>query len=136
MKRSKKDEADSKAAQQAALEYLSLYLSARQEWKFSKPRQNYIIKNAYDDSIFDKGLFENVLKYIESIQGASRDRIQETAEGMVKRFKNESSEEQKDETQDDEVESVTEDQAGRARKVIEVLQQRSTSTASSDSSSD
>lgn len=129
MKKSKKDEADSKAARQAALEYLSLYCSARQEWKFSKPRQNYILKNAYDDDVLPNERFDSVLEYIDSLQGASRDRMADTAKGILARL--DTGDEVKD--TDPEIEAVTEAQALRARQILQTLQKPETNEgASSD----
>ncbi|CCG81281.1 Putative uncharacterized protein [Taphrina deformans PYCC 5710] len=158
-KRSKKDEADSKAAQTAALEYLSLYCAARSEWKFSKPKQNYLLKNTYSDEMIPDDRFTNLLTYLHGLQGGARERCLETAEGLIDRYEKqqtgdntpraeESSEAKTDAENEEEVEDVTEDQFERAKSVKAKLtddneesaavqaQESDSSTSDSDSSAE
>lgn len=138
-RRSKKDEADSRAAQSSALQYLSLYCSAPSEWKFSKPRQNYLVKHTYNDEIISDERFPSLLKYLGGLQGGSRERCLETARGLVNRHeREEASGESRDEDDEgktldkevededdigeqEQVEPVTDDQLERAKQVLETL---------------
>ena len=130
MKRSKKDEADSKAAQSTALQYLSLYCSARSEGKFSKTRQNYLLKHSYEDELIDDARFPSLLVYLKGLQGASRDRCLETARDLISRYERQKEQidddaaaegTEKDEEGRQEQEEVTEEQVERAKKVLSAL---------------
>lgn len=54
------------------LAYLRLYATDRDNWKFSKQKQNWLIKNLND---IPQEYEDMLIKYIESIQGGARDRL-------------------------------------------------------------
>lgn len=62
------------------LVYLRQYSENREEWKFSKQKQNWILKNLFDIS---SDYNDAIIKYVEGIQGGSRTRVLEAAEKIV-----------------------------------------------------
>lgn len=54
------------------LQYLRLFVEDRPNWKFSKQKQNWIIKNIRD---IPEDYKDMLFKYLDGIQGGSRDRI-------------------------------------------------------------
>lgn len=54
------------------LAYLRQYATDRENWKFSKQKQNWILKNL---SEIPHEYEENLISYIEGIQGGARDRL-------------------------------------------------------------
>ncbi|PSK41465.1 hypothetical protein C7M61_001148 [Candidozyma pseudohaemuli] len=54
------------------LAYLRQYATDRENWKFSKQKQNWILKNL---SEVPHEYEENLISYIEGIQGGARDRL-------------------------------------------------------------
>lgn len=65
------------------LNYLRQYTEDRANWKFSKQKQNWIIKNL--ENIEDK--YEGaLLAYLEGMQGGSRDRVIESCQNIISRF--------------------------------------------------
>lgn len=65
------------------LNYLRQYTEDRANWKFSKQKQNWIIKNLED--IEDK--YEGaLLAYLEGMQGGSRDRVIESCQNTISRW--------------------------------------------------
>lgn len=111
MRRSKKDEAESRAALDACLAYLQSYAHSRETWKFSKPRQNYILKNVYGalleitaatpaaaDTDTDaeprdgpaagesRQAETDLMCYLQGLQGAARERCLGDAKRKVQRY--------------------------------------------------
>lgn len=65
------------------LNYLRQYTEDRANWKFSKQKQNWIIKNL--ENIEDK--YEGaLLAYLEGMQGGSRDRVIESCQNTISRW--------------------------------------------------
>lgn len=54
------------------LQYMIDFSNNREKWKFSKQKQNWIIKNIRN---IPEEYEEQLFKYLESVQGGSRDRI-------------------------------------------------------------
>lgn len=123
-KRSKKEKADSNASRLAALEYLSLYSTAKQDWKFSKPRQNWVIKNLYDHDCLSDERFDQAIQYLCGIQGAVRDRILEEAKAVVEGDTEKEKEKVREETQEerDEDASLDSEKLSRAQQVVTALE--------------
>lgn len=48
-------------------------------WKFSKPLQNWLVKHALDRTEVSKEMFKLATPYLESVRGATRDRLLEDA---------------------------------------------------------
>ncbi|CCE82909.1 Piso0_002670 [Millerozyma farinosa CBS 7064] len=65
------------------LNYLRQYTEDRANWKFSKQKQNWIVKNL--ENIEDK--YEgDLLAYLEGMQGGSRDRVIESCQNTISRW--------------------------------------------------
>ncbi|KAF9534899.1 hypothetical protein CPB83DRAFT_888849 [Crepidotus variabilis] len=61
-----------------ALEYAFTQLNKPKKWKFSKARQNWIIRNVPDS------YFPLALSYLAKVQGGSRNKLKEIAQGHLK----------------------------------------------------
>jgi len=72
---------------EAALEYLRAW-SAKQAgegdgWRFNKATQAWLLRHAYDAERVAKAAFKLLLRYLEGLQGAARDRARRQAEAIV-----------------------------------------------------
>lgn len=79
------------------LAYLKQYHSDKSNWKFSKQKQNWIIKNCF---LIPESYEEALVAYIEGLQGGSRSRVEEEAMKIIERwneFMNESDSENENE---------------------------------------
>lgn len=65
------------------LAYLRQYLEDRQNWKFSKQKQNWILKNV--ESIPDN-YHHQLVAYLEGIQGGSRQRLVDEMQAVVRKW--------------------------------------------------
>lgn len=65
------------------LQYLKQFDEDREHWKFSKQKQNWIIKNIRHIPENYEGV---LIKYLESIKGGSRDRIVEEMKSVVEKW--------------------------------------------------
>merc|ERR1712098_35068 len=107
---------DETKGQAKAIQYLQQWNSDRENWKFEKCRQIWLLHNAYEKTKISEELFPVLLKYIASIKGGMRN--------MTINIANKKLEEEDKDTDDKAVkkkEVVTEAEKERARKVIEVL---------------
>ena len=60
------------AAQSKALRYLKLWHTNKEEWKFEKCRQIWLLQNCYNSTKIPKDDFKLLLKYMKTIQGKMR----------------------------------------------------------------
>lgn len=65
------------------LAYLRCYHEDRANWKFSKQKQNWIIRQVWE---IPQEYSDALLAYLEGLQGASRPRLIETSSDIVKRW--------------------------------------------------
>jgi WKF domain len=65
------------------LVYLRQYLTDRDQWKFSKQKQNWILKNLYEIA---ESYEEALIAYVCGLQGGSKDRVVEEARVLVKNW--------------------------------------------------
>lgn len=163
-KRSKKEEAEAKAARTSALAYLALYRDARAEWKFSKPRQNYLLKHAFDGDVVPEERVGDLLLYLRDVQGAARERCLDGARVLIARFERQgvpkdgqgqgkgaaaevvdgggvsagqvSDGRQEEEDEEEEEDDVTDEQVERARMVEAALVQQEGSDEKTPSAGD
>jgi hypothetical protein len=52
-------------------------------WKFSKPMQNWLVKHVLDRKEVSKEMFKLATPYLESVRGATRDRLLEDAQEVA-----------------------------------------------------
>ncbi len=72
----------------AALAYLSMFIHQKEQWKFQKAKQIWIIKNMFKVHLFDDKQFdEMVCAYLENLQGQARSNLTEKAKSMVETYK-------------------------------------------------
>ncbi|KAI3402847.2 hypothetical protein KGF56_004308 [Candida oxycetoniae] len=109
--------------------YLKQFESDRSNWKFSKSKQNWVLKNIQN---IPKDYESALVLYLESIQGGSRDRLVEELRGNIERWNTKYEEmerkllaEEGDEKQEIEIETEkeTEKEAEKETKTTEVKAQ-------------
>ncbi|XP_053392753.1 uncharacterized protein C7orf50 homolog [Mercenaria mercenaria] len=94
-------------AQTAATDYLKQWKNNRDEWKFLKVRQVWLLQNMYDKTVIEDGSFEILLEYLEGLRGKSREVTVSEAEKVLEKAES-----------DEESSSVKFD---RARQIIQLL---------------
>lgn len=144
--------------------YLALYRDARAEWKFSKPRQNYLLKHAFDGDVVPEERVGDLLLYLRDVQGAARERCLDGARVLIARFERQgvpkdgqgqgegaaaevvdggdvsagqvSDGRQEEEDEEEEEDDVTDEQVERARMVEAALVQQEGSDEKTPSARD
>lgn len=66
------------------LAYLRQFHQDRANWKFSKQKQNWVLKHLYD--IPEDKYGEALIAYIQGLQGASRDRVAAEARELINKW--------------------------------------------------
>uniref|UniRef100_V9L8K5 WKF domain-containing protein n=1 Tax=Callorhinchus milii TaxID=7868 RepID=V9L8K5_CALMI len=67
-----------------ALQYLSRWATKREEWRFQKTRQTWLLQNMYDcDKVPDK-YFDQLLEYLDGLKGNARQVTVQKAEALMK----------------------------------------------------
>uniref|UniRef100_A0A8C2J5U5 Zmp:0000000624 n=1 Tax=Cyprinus carpio TaxID=7962 RepID=A0A8C2J5U5_CYPCA len=79
-----KDKVQSNLAEKVALEYLTCWSERREEWKFHKGRQIWLLQNMYDTTKMTDNHFKVLLAYLEGMRGASRSITLQKAEAIVR----------------------------------------------------
>lgn len=115
------------------LVYLKTYSTDRENWKFSKQKQNWILKHI---KVIEDKYEEYLINYLAGLQGGSKDRLIESlkkveeswnaaaAEDERKTTEEETKESENKEMKNDaknDLESVDSDYAIRARKIVETI---------------
>ena len=67
-----------------AIKYLETFSNDKQNWKFAKSRQIYLVKHIYDDEKIPKKHFKMLLKYLEGLKGGPKTAIMKEAKENVK----------------------------------------------------
>ncbi|XP_051970812.1 uncharacterized protein C7orf50 homolog [Xyrauchen texanus] len=98
-------------AEKQALEYLTCWSERKEEWRFQKTRQTWLLQHMYDDVKVPDAHFELLLSYLEGLFGAARATTLQKAEALV-RWEGQGKEE---DTADNEKRKE------RARQVIQML---------------
>ncbi|XP_016417947.1 protein cholesin [Sinocyclocheilus rhinocerous] len=80
----KKDKVQSNLAEKKALEYLTCWSERREEWKFHKSRQIWLLQHMYDTTKVTDDHFKGLLTYLEGLRGASRGITLQKAEAIVR----------------------------------------------------
>ncbi|GAA6085072.1 uncharacterized protein C7orf50 homolog isoform X2 [Tachysurus ichikawai] len=82
--KSEKEESKSSIAQTQALEYLTCWSEKRDEWKFQKTRQVWLLQHMYDSEKVPDAHFSVLLSYLEGLRGVARDITVQKAEALVR----------------------------------------------------
>ncbi|KAI4898066.1 hypothetical protein NFI96_018069 [Prochilodus magdalenae] len=75
---------ESSVAQTQALEYLKCWSEKREEWKFQKTRQVWLLQHMYDSEKVSDAHFSVLLSYLEGLQGVARETTVQKAEALVR----------------------------------------------------
>ncbi|XP_044516017.1 uncharacterized protein C7orf50 homolog [Gracilinanus agilis] len=67
-----------------ALDYLISWANNREEWKFQKTRQTWLLLHMYDSNKVPDEHFSILLDYLEGLQGRAREMTVQKAEALVK----------------------------------------------------
>ncbi|XP_062847898.1 uncharacterized protein C7orf50 homolog [Trichomycterus rosablanca] len=111
--KSKDEESKTNVAQTQALEYLTCWSKKRDEWKFQKTRQVWLLQHMYDNEKVPDSHFSILLEYIEGLRGVARETTVQKAEALV-RFGG-----GQEEKEDGATDAQT--RTNRAREVIQML---------------
>ncbi|XP_059381135.1 uncharacterized protein C7orf50 homolog [Carassius carassius] len=79
-----KNKVQSNLAEKVALEYLTCWFERRDEWKFHKGRQIWLLQHMYDTTKVTDDHFKVLLAYLEGMRGASRDITLQKAEAILR----------------------------------------------------
>ena len=66
-----------------ALNYLDRFTADRDNWKFEKCRQIWLIQNAFEEKHIPDEKFDDLLKYCASIKGNMRKMIEKNASDII-----------------------------------------------------
>jgi hypothetical protein len=117
------------------LVYLKTYSTDKENWKFSKQKQNWILKHI---KVIEDQYEDYLVSYLEGLQGGGRDRLVERLKKVVESWNTAAIDEPKtedqkledeakkeaasnDAEQSQDLESVDADYTKRARKIIEAM---------------
>ncbi|KAF5321314.1 hypothetical protein D9619_000993 [Psilocybe cf. subviscida] len=67
-----------------ALEYAFTQMNKPKKWRFNKARQNWLIRNVWAPESISDAYFPLVIKYLQNVQGGSREKLKETCELHLK----------------------------------------------------
>lgn len=119
-----KKEAVKLEATQKALAYISKWKHSRDQWKFEKLRQVWLLENLLDDSAIPDDIFPVVLEYFEGCKGMARQQLLKKAMEVIKKAEEET---EKNENVDEEpadsrtVETTETIAYKRARQLLQAL---------------
>mmetsp|Transcript_13288 Transcript_13288/g.24945 ORF Transcript_13288/g.24945 Transcript_13288/m.24945 type:complete len:220 (-) Transcript_13288:543-1202(-) len=103
-KKKKQKEAHIKDPSEAA-NYLILWKTSKQSWKFNKNTQSWLIRHMYEADKVPKATFSLLLEYLLGAEGNTRDRIRTEAARRARRYKEHSN---RSTDQGDDMETKTE----------------------------
>ncbi|OLY84152.1 hypothetical protein AYI68_g1686 [Smittium mucronatum] len=66
-----------------AINYILVWKNARESWKFSKPKQSWLIRNTYNSDLINDANFCILAEYISTIKGMQRDIIFNNAKKLI-----------------------------------------------------
>ncbi|CAL1678319.1 unnamed protein product [Lasius platythorax] len=101
-------------AMQKALNYLSMWKHSRNEWKFEKLRQIWLMDNLLDEDSIPDTIFPLVLEYFEGCKGMAREVLLRKGMDIIRK-----AEEKKDEENENEI--IKSIAYKRARQLLQVL---------------
>ncbi|KAL4239612.1 hypothetical protein ACF0H5_000420 [Mactra antiquata] len=80
-------------AKASSIEYLNTWNEKREEWKFNKTRQVWLLHNMYDQEAVSDENFQILLQYLEGLKGQSRGETATEAEKIIEKAEDEETEE-------------------------------------------
>ncbi|KAM9817269.1 protein cholesin [Neosynchiropus ocellatus] len=104
-----KTEAPGPTASQQALDYLTCWSTQRDEWKFQKTRQTWLLQHMFDPDMIPDDKFPILLEYMEGLRGGAKDTTVQKALVLVQ---------ESGLAPDD---AVVQQRAQRAKEVIQLL---------------
>ncbi|CAI2177107.1 3397_t:CDS:2 [Funneliformis geosporum] len=113
-------------AAKTGLNYLLIWRYRKEEWKFQKVRQIWLLKNAYHEDLFSDDFFKVFIEYIAELSGKSRHTTLKMAQDIVNKFESEADgaigEQEDDEKADQkDVKRIEQIKLNRAKAVVRVL---------------
>ncbi|KAF8531508.1 hypothetical protein JB92DRAFT_2850658 [Gautieria morchelliformis] len=66
-----------------ALSYVHTHVSSPDSWKFSKARQNWVVRNLWDDKAIPDMYFPSCVKYVANIRGNTRDMLTKSSQSVL-----------------------------------------------------
>lgn len=105
------------------LVYLRLYTQDKKQWKFSKSKQNWIIRHVYDTNVIPPSYHEYLINYLEGVQGGIRARIVESSEKIINEwntFMSEKDDSEKEDEKDEKEKETTEEKPKKPKKKVPV----------------
>ncbi|XP_018376304.1 PREDICTED: uncharacterized protein C7orf50 homolog [Trachymyrmex cornetzi] len=93
----KKMESRRSHAMQKALNYISLWKHSRNEWKFEKLKQIWLMDNLLDENSISDNLFPIVLEYFEGCKGMAREVLLRKGMEIIRKAEAETVEDNKNE---------------------------------------
>ncbi|XP_036143425.1 uncharacterized protein C7orf50 homolog [Monomorium pharaonis] len=82
-------------AKQKALSYLSTWKHCRNEWKFEKLKQIWLMDNLLDENAISDDLFPVVLEYFEGCKGMAREVLMRKGMEIIRKAESETDEDSK-----------------------------------------
>eukprot|EP00301_Raphidiophrys_heterophryoidea_P007621 c12924_g2_i1.p1 GENE.c12924_g2_i1~~c12924_g2_i1.p1 ORF type:complete len:185 (-),score=57.67 c12924_g2_i1:88-642(-) len=114
---------------QEVRDYLARFEGGALTFKFSKKHQTFLLRHMFDNQVIEDSQFGVLIKYVEGMQGRSRDTTLETAKALVQDLKAKVNDNNKDDkgdaNADSDEETVRKEQdkirLARAMKVAKAL---------------
>mmetsp|Transcript_20475 Transcript_20475/g.23200 ORF Transcript_20475/g.23200 Transcript_20475/m.23200 type:complete len:232 (-) Transcript_20475:177-872(-) len=76
---------DIKRKKETAMAFLELWYTDRKSWRFNKNHQSWLLKHMFNQDRVDALMFKILKKYIQSVEGKSRDGILESAKAVLEK---------------------------------------------------
>ncbi|KAA0705035.1 hypothetical protein E1301_Tti017822 [Triplophysa tibetana] len=83
-KSTEQEENTTNVAEKLALEYLSCWSERKDEWKFQKTRQTWLLQNMFDRVKVPDSYFGVLLAYLEGLRGSAKEKTLQKAEALVR----------------------------------------------------
>ncbi|KAM9095308.1 protein cholesin [Sarcophilus harrisii] len=83
-----KENPEKPSGAELALDYLTSWANKREEWKFQKTRQTWLLLHMYDSNKVPDKHFSILLDYLEGLKGRAREVTVQKAETLMKKLDN------------------------------------------------
>lgn len=118
-------EAVTPSAAELSLEYLTSWATDKEQWKFQKLRQTWLLQHMYDAEKVPDSYFKILLKYLAGLKGQAKDTTIEKAESIMRKSEKEDVEEEAEKAEEKAEEEkgspVDEKKKKRVRRVLKML---------------
>ncbi|XP_061416186.1 uncharacterized protein C7orf50 homolog [Lethenteron reissneri] len=120
------EEAVTPSAAELSLEYLTSWATDKNQWKFQKLRQTWLLQHMYDAEKVPDSYFKILLKYLAGLKGQAKDTTIEKAESIMRKSEKEDVEEEEADKAEEKAEEekgnpVDEKKKKRVRRVLKKL---------------